>query len=74
MIEIQNSVTKAHENILKIIEEGIVALADNRWDDKPFKETQTELLYKIKVEIARSEGFITGKISAAQKEPLSIKL
>lgn len=74
MKEIQTTIQKEHEAMLKILTQGIEKLDDCKYSDKDFADAKTELLYKIKVEIARSEGYISGKISAAQKEPLSIKL
>lgn len=41
MIEIQNSVTKAHEAMLKILVEGINKLDDFKHSDKEFEEAKT---------------------------------
>lgn len=73
MKDIQDAIQKEHENMLKILTFGIEKLQNARYSED-FEEVKTELLYKLKVEMARVEGYITGKISAAQKEPQSIKL
>lgn len=74
MKDIQAVILLEHKNILEILKKDFDKLSDYRYDDNLFNSTKEEILFKIKVEMARTEGYTTGKISAAQKEPLSIKL
>lgn len=58
MLEIQNAIKIQNENILKLLRTGI----------------PKDLLYQVKTEMARCEGFTKGKIDAARLNIASIKI
>lgn len=58
MLEIQNAIKTQNENILKLLRTGI----------------PKDLLYQVKAEMARCEGFTKGKIDAARLNLASVKI
>lgn len=74
MKNIQEQVLLSHKNIRKIVDKAFDDMYDARCLGEEMERIKSVAKHKILVEMARAEGYITGKISAAQKEPESIKL
>lgn len=73
MKDIQDMIILEHQKTISHITKALEKLQNARYGED-FEEAKNEMIFNIKVEHARSEGYITGKIRAAQKEPQSIKL
>ena len=73
MKDIQDMIILEHQRTINHLEKALEKLEKARYNED-FEAAKCELIFNIRVEQARAEGYITGKIRAAQKEPLSIKL
>lgn len=74
MRNIQEQVLNSNANIRKIVDKALDDMIEARCLGEEMEKIKFAAKHKILVEMARAEGYITGKISAAQKEPESIKL